>query len=102
MSGSYQFQPPQMLAIQNNYLPPQANLPILNFSLAPISNLDKTITPEHWEARKAHIQPSRPLINELIMNYLVVEGYKEGALKFQKEAGIKGKVESLSLTFVCS
>ncbi len=38
-----------------------------------------------------HIHPSRPLINELIMNYLVVEGYKEGALKFQKEAGIQGK-----------
>ena len=24
------------------------------------------------------------------MNYLIVEGYKEGALKFQKESGIKG------------
>jgi len=27
------------------------------------------------------------------MNYLVVEGYKEGALKFQKEAGIQGNLE---------
>lgn len=26
------------------------------------------------------------------MNYLVVEGYKEGALKFQKEAGIQGRL----------
>jgi hypothetical protein len=37
------------------------------------------------------IQPSRELINELIMNYLVVEGYKEGALKFAKEAGVKNR-----------
>ena len=79
-----------MLAIQNNQQPPLANPPLINF-LNPISHTDKSITTEHWEARKSHIQPSRPLINELIMNYLVVEGYKEGALKFQKEAGIQGK-----------
>jgi hypothetical protein len=79
-----------MLSIQSNQLPP-LNPPPLNFLHNSISNTDKSITPEHWEARKAHIQPSRPLINELIMNYLVVEGYKEGALKFQKEAGIQGK-----------
>ena len=38
----------------------------------------------------SQVQPPRELINKLVMNYLVVEGYKEGALMFQKEAGIKG------------
>lgn len=33
----------------------------------------------------------RDIINKLVMNYLVVEGYKQGALKFEKETGIKGK-----------
>ena len=29
-------------------------------------------------------------MNELVMNFLIKEGYKEGALKFEKESGIKG------------
>ncbi len=28
-------------------------------------------------------------INKLIMNYLVVEGYKDGAVCFQKESGVE-------------
>ena len=47
--------------------------------------------------RKQAIEPSRGLINQLIMNYLVVKGYKEGALKFQKEAGIQGKSQWIHL-----
>jgi hypothetical protein len=39
----------------------------------------------------AEVEPPRDIINKLVMNFLIVEGYKEGALKFQKEAGIKGK-----------
>lgn len=34
---------------------------------------------------------SRDLLNQMIMNFLIVEGYKEGAVKFQKESGLKGK-----------
>ena len=37
------------------------------------------------------MQPSREVINEIVMNYMVVQGYKEGAYKFMKEAGVKGK-----------
>lgn len=33
----------------------------------------------------------KDIINKLVMNYLIVEGYKQGAMKFEKETGIKGK-----------
>lgn len=33
---------------------------------------------------------SKDIINKIVMNYLIVEGYKQGALKFEKETGIKG------------
>ena len=50
----------------------------------------KSISLEQWELRSNLIQPSREVINQLVMNFLVVEGYKDGALKFEKESGIKG------------
>ena len=56
-----------------------------------VSPSDKLISPEHWEARKQLIQPSREVLNDIVMNYLVVQGYKEGAQKFMKEAGVRGK-----------
>jgi hypothetical protein len=56
-----------------------------------VSASDKVITPEHWETRKSLIQPSREVLNDIVMNYLVVQGYKEGAQKFTKEAGVRGK-----------
>ena len=34
------------------------------------------------------------------MDFLVQEGYKEGALQFQKEAGITGKFSSNRLNFI--
>jgi glucose-induced degradation protein 8 len=36
-------------------------------------------------------------LNKLVMNYLVIEGYKEAAEKFQQETGADRK---LTLTFV--
>ncbi len=37
------------------------------------------------------IHPKKDILNKIVMNFLVVEGYKKGALKFEKESGIKGK-----------
>lgn len=31
---------------------------------------------------------SREELNKLVMNYLVLEGHKEGALNFQRETGL--------------
>jgi len=60
--------------------------------VAGFSPSDKLVTHEQWESRKQLVQPSREVINEIVINYLVVQGYKEGAYKFMKEAGVKGKL----------
>ena len=40
-----------------------------------------------WQQRLDQIHPSTKLMDELVMNFLVHEGYKEGALEFAKESG---------------
>jgi hypothetical protein len=35
------------------------------------------------------VHVSRDELNKLVMNYLVLEGHKEGALNFQKESGLQ-------------
>lgn len=32
---------------------------------------------------------SRDELNKLVMNYLILEGHKEGAMNFQKESGLQ-------------
>ena len=46
---------------------------------------------DQWEDKMQEISIPKDIINKLVMNYLIVEGYKQGALKFEKETGIKGK-----------
>ena len=51
------------------------------------------VSKELWEQRMAQIIPSKQDMNQLVMNFLVLEGYKEGALKFEKESGIKAEID---------
>ncbi|KPJ01636.1 PREDICTED: glucose-induced degradation protein 8 homolog [Papilio xuthus] len=44
---------------------------------------------EHKHGKPEGYQISRTDMNMLIMNYLVTEGFKEAALKFQQEAGLQ-------------
>merc|ERR1712020_117905 len=46
----------------------------------------------NW-AEKSDCQMPRNTMNELIMNYLVTEGFKEAAEKFKEEADIKSNIE---------
>ena len=39
-------------------------------------NKKETISIEQWEDRKSRIFPSRDIMNKLVMNFLIVEGYK--------------------------
>lgn len=39
----------------------------------------------------------RDEINKLIMNYLVLEGHKEGALTFQRESGVQAEGVDMDL-----
>ena len=42
-----------------------------------------------WQQRLDQIVPSTQLMDELVMNFLVHEGFKEGALTFAQESGVK-------------
>ncbi|XP_014205741.1 glucose-induced degradation protein 8 homolog [Copidosoma floridanum] len=55
---------------------------------------DHPISKEEWMIRleEGH-QVQRTQMNNLIMNYLVTEGFKEAAEKFQQESGVKPAVE---------
>ena len=53
------------------------------------SHPSESISPEQWNQRLNQVHVSRDELNKLIMNYLVLEGHKEGALTFQRESGIQ-------------
>lgn len=39
----------------------------------------------------SNIYPSKKMLNEIVQNFLVVEGYKEAAKKFAEESQVEGK-----------
>ena len=51
------------------------------------------ISKETWEQRMSQIIPNKEDMDKLVMNFLVLEGYKEGAMKFQQESGIKADID---------
>eukprot|EP01103_Thecamoeba_quadrilineata_P018151 TRINITY_DN6769_c0_g1_i1.p1 TRINITY_DN6769_c0_g1~~TRINITY_DN6769_c0_g1_i1.p1 ORF type:complete len:258 (-),score=77.73 TRINITY_DN6769_c0_g1_i1:49-822(-) len=57
----------------------------------------KVYTKEEWEKKLKEVKIDRKNINELIMNYLIVEGYKDAAEKFQKESGTNPGIDLESI-----
>ncbi|KAJ8688281.1 hypothetical protein QAD02_024076 [Eretmocerus hayati] len=58
----------------------------------------ESVSKEEWMAKLEAAPPvPRLQMNNLIMNYLVTEGFKEAAEKFQKESGVNPSVELNSL-----
>ncbi|KAI8355003.1 CTLH/CRA C-terminal to lish motif domain-containing protein [Mortierella sp. GBAus27b] len=57
----------------------------------------KVISQEEWNARLAEVQVDREDLNKLIMNYLIIEGYKDAAEKFSQESGAKPPVDLESI-----
>ena len=51
------------------------------------------ISKETWNQRTSQIKPNKEDMDKLVMNFLVLEGYKEGAIKFQQESGIKADID---------
>jgi LisH protein len=51
------------------------------------------ISRDEWEKKMDEIHTSRESMDRLVLNYLVVEGYKDVALAFAKEAGMDIGVE---------
>uniref|UniRef100_A0A182M0U5 CTLH domain-containing protein n=1 Tax=Anopheles culicifacies TaxID=139723 RepID=A0A182M0U5_9DIPT len=55
------------------------------------------ISKEEWQSRLKTFPIKQEDINKLIMNYLVTEGFKEAAEKFQAESGVVPSVDLNSL-----
>lgn len=55
------------------------------------------ITEEDWMSRLSQFPFKHADMNRLVMNYLVTEGFKEAAEKFQMEAGLEPTIELSSL-----
>eukprot|EP00105_Crassostrea_gigas_P019984 XP_011438647.1 PREDICTED: glucose-induced degradation protein 8 homolog isoform X2 [Crassostrea gigas] len=51
------------------------------------------VSMEEWNDRLQQVHPTRADMNKLVMNYLVTEGFKEAADKFQKESGVQPMVD---------
>lgn len=51
----------------------------------------KSISLEKWNEEMNKIKVNRQDMNKLVLNYLIIEGYKEAVEKFIKETGIVGK-----------
>jgi len=52
---------------------------------------------EEWDRRLHDVQVSKSDLNRLVMDYLVIEGYKSAAEKFGEEAGVPPKVDFQSI-----
>ena len=47
---------------------------------------------EEWNRKLQQIRVTRSDMDEIIMNFLLIEGYKEPALAFSRETGIKRSI----------
>jgi len=50
----------------------------------------KSISIEKWNEEMNKIKVNRQDMNKLVLNYLIIEGYKDAVEKFIKETGIVG------------
>ncbi|CAO3596242.1 unnamed protein product [Absidia cylindrospora] len=57
----------------------------------------KTISKDEWEQRLSKVVVEKQALNQLIMNYLVIEGYMEAAEQFSRESGLSPCVNLQSI-----
>jgi hypothetical protein len=57
----------------------------------------KTISMEEWQGKMKDVAVNKEDLNKLVMNYLLIEGYKDAAEKFSQEAAITPKVDLNSI-----
>jgi len=53
----------------------------------------KNIPRDEWERKCAEVKITKADLNKLVMNYLVIEGYKDAAERFQQESNTDPGVE---------
>ncbi|KAJ2637701.1 hypothetical protein GGF40_002177 [Coemansia sp. RSA 1286] len=57
------------------------------------SSSKQTISLEEWKSKMAEVPIAKSDLNQLIMNYLIIEGYKDAAEKFSEESGLHTSVD---------
>ena len=58
----------------------------------------KTISTQEWQRSLAQVKVSKQNLNKLILNYFIIEGFKNAAEKFAIEANLDPSVELESIT----
>ncbi|ODQ53809.1 hypothetical protein SAICODRAFT_29801 [Saitoella complicata NRRL Y-17804] len=53
----------------------------------------RVIDPEEWNRRMDAVKISKSDLNQLVMNYLIIEGYQSAAIKFAQEANITPSID---------
>ncbi|KAG2211319.1 hypothetical protein INT46_009221 [Mucor plumbeus] len=66
-------------------------------SSTPNNNIKKNIPKDEWEQRLTKVKVNKQDLNQLVMNYLVVEGYKDAAEQFSSESGLAPTVDLQSI-----
>lgn len=54
----------------------------------------KTIGFDKWNEETSKLRINRQTMNKLVLNYLIIEGYKDAVEKFIKETGLKAEYDS--------
>ncbi|KAE8234702.1 hypothetical protein CF326_g248, partial [Tilletia indica] len=62
-----------------------------------VASARKVISKPQWEHRLNHINISKDDLNRLVMDYLVIEGYKDAAERFAAESGLSPQVDLESI-----
>ncbi|KAI9265992.1 CTLH/CRA C-terminal to lish motif domain-containing protein [Sporodiniella umbellata] len=57
----------------------------------------KTISKEEWEKRLDEVKVNKQDLNQVVMNYLVVEGYRDAAEQFGHESGLEPTADLQSI-----
>ncbi|KAH8120286.1 CTLH/CRA C-terminal to lish motif domain-containing protein [Phellopilus nigrolimitatus] len=66
-------------------------------ALMPTNSQKITVRPEEWDKRLHEVQVTKNDLNRLIMDYLVIEGYKSAAEEFSKEADLATPIDFQSI-----
>ncbi|ORX93435.1 hypothetical protein K493DRAFT_284705 [Basidiobolus meristosporus CBS 931.73] len=61
------------------------------------SSNKQAISKEEWSERLDKVQVNKHDLNKLVMNYLVIEGYKDAAEKFSQECGLSPNIDLTSI-----
>ncbi|KAI8069744.1 CTLH/CRA C-terminal to lish motif domain-containing protein [Gilbertella persicaria] len=61
------------------------------------TNIKRNIPKDEWEQRLSKVKVNKQDLNQLVMNYLVVEGYKDAAEQFSTESGLAPTVDLQSI-----